>query len=59
MIIDLKGRRAAVTGSTAAIGRATAQGLAGAGAAIVIPSLATTYIDPKRYVEHNPLVSGG
>lgn len=36
MIIDLKGRTAAVTGSTAGIGRATAEGLARAGAAVVI-----------------------
>ena len=32
MIIDLTGRTAVVTGSTAGIGRATAEGLAGAGA---------------------------
>jgi len=36
MIIDLKGRKAIVTGSTAGIGRAVAQGLARAGAAVVI-----------------------
>lgn len=36
MIIDLKGRTAAVTGSTAGIGRATAEGLARAGAAVVL-----------------------
>jgi NAD(P)-dependent dehydrogenase (short-subunit alcohol dehydrogenase family) len=36
MIIDLKGRRAVITGSTAGIGRATAQGLARAGASVVI-----------------------
>ncbi len=36
MIIDLKGRRAVVIGSTAGIGRATAEGLARAGAAVVI-----------------------
>jgi NAD(P)-dependent dehydrogenase (short-subunit alcohol dehydrogenase family) len=34
MIIDMKGRKAIVTGSTAGIGRATAEGLARAGAAI-------------------------
>lgn len=36
MIIDLKGRKAIVTGSTAGIGRAVAEGLARAGAAVVI-----------------------
>jgi len=36
MIIDLKGRKAVVTGSTAGIGRAIAEGLARAGAAVVI-----------------------
>jgi NAD(P)-dependent dehydrogenase (short-subunit alcohol dehydrogenase family) len=36
MIIDLKGRTAIVTGSTAGIGRATAEGLARAGASVVI-----------------------
>lgn len=36
MIIDLKGRRAVITGSTAGIGRATAEGLARAGAAVVV-----------------------
>ncbi|HZX71765.1 MAG TPA: SDR family oxidoreductase [Rhodanobacter sp.] len=36
MIIDLKGRKAIVTGSTAGIGRAIAEGLARAGAAVVI-----------------------
>jgi NAD(P)-dependent dehydrogenase (short-subunit alcohol dehydrogenase family) len=35
MIIDMKGRKAIVTGSTAGIGRATAEGLARAGAAVV------------------------
>ncbi len=36
MNIDLTGRKAVVTGSTAGIGRATAEGLARAGAAIVV-----------------------
>ena len=36
MNIDLTGRRAIVTGSTAGIGRSTAEGLARAGAAVVI-----------------------
>ena len=36
MIIDLSGRTAVVTGSTAGIGRATAEGLARAGAAVVV-----------------------
>ncbi|MET0451973.1 MAG: SDR family oxidoreductase [Mycobacterium sp.] len=36
MIINLQGRRAVVTGSTAGIGRATAEGLARAGASVVI-----------------------
>jgi NAD(P)-dependent dehydrogenase (short-subunit alcohol dehydrogenase family) len=36
MIIDLKGKRALVSGSTAGIGYAIAKGLAKAGAAVVI-----------------------
>jgi NAD(P)-dependent dehydrogenase (short-subunit alcohol dehydrogenase family) len=36
MIIDLKGRKAVVTGSTGGIGRAIAEGLARAGASVVI-----------------------
>src|SRR6202167_809920 len=36
MIIDLTGRKAIVTGSTAGIGRAIAEGLARAGASVVI-----------------------
>jgi NAD(P)-dependent dehydrogenase (short-subunit alcohol dehydrogenase family) len=38
MIIDLSGKRAVVSGSTAGIGRAIAEGLARAGAAVVINS---------------------
>jgi len=36
MHIDLSGRKAVVTGSTAGIGRAIAEGLARAGASVVI-----------------------
>jgi short-subunit dehydrogenase len=36
MIIDLTGRKAIVTGSTAGIGKAIAEGLARAGAAVII-----------------------
>ncbi len=36
MIIDLKGRKAVVTGSTGGIGRAIGEGLARAGASVVI-----------------------
>jgi NAD(P)-dependent dehydrogenase (short-subunit alcohol dehydrogenase family) len=36
MIIDLKGRKAVITGSTGGIGRAIAEGLARAGASVVI-----------------------
>src|SRR6185437_3624935 len=36
MIIDLTGRKAITTGSTAGIGRATAEGLARAGATVVV-----------------------
>jgi NAD(P)-dependent dehydrogenase (short-subunit alcohol dehydrogenase family) len=36
MVIDLTGRKAIVTGSTAGIGRATAEGLLAAGASVVI-----------------------
>ncbi|MGH2481315.1 MAG: SDR family NAD(P)-dependent oxidoreductase, partial [Ktedonobacteraceae bacterium] len=36
MNINLQGRKAIVTGSTAGIGRATAEGLAAAGASVVI-----------------------
>ena len=36
MNIELNGRKAIITGSTAGIGRATAEGLARAGASVVI-----------------------
>ncbi len=45
MIIDLKGRKAIVTGSTAGIGRATAEGLARAGAAVVVNGRGTARVD--------------
>ena len=52
MIIDLTGRRAVITGSTAGIGRATAVGLARAGASIVIngsrASRVTEAVDEMR-----------
>lgn len=45
VIIDLKGRRAIVTGSTAGIGRATAEGLARAGASVVISGRTTERVN--------------
>ncbi len=45
MIIDLKGRTAVVTGSTAGIGRATAEGLARAGASVVINGRGADRVD--------------
>jgi NAD(P)-dependent dehydrogenase (short-subunit alcohol dehydrogenase family) len=45
MIVDLKGRRAIVTGSTAGIGRATAEGLARAGASVVLSGRGSTRVD--------------
>jgi NAD(P)-dependent dehydrogenase (short-subunit alcohol dehydrogenase family) len=45
MNIDLKGRKAIVTGSTAGIGRATAEGLARAGASVVINGRGNTRVD--------------
>jgi NAD(P)-dependent dehydrogenase (short-subunit alcohol dehydrogenase family) len=45
MIVDLKGRRAIVTGSTAGIGRATAEGLARAGASVVVSGRGSKRVD--------------
>ena len=45
MKIDLSGRRAIVTGSTAGIGRATAEGLARAGAAVVVNGRGSERVD--------------
>ena len=45
MIVDLKRRRAVVTGSTAGIGRATAEGLARAGASVVVSGRGSERVD--------------
>lgn len=45
MIIDLRGRKAVITGSTAGIGRATAEGLARAGAAVVVNGRADARVE--------------
>ena len=45
MNIELQGRKAIVTGSTAGIGRATAEGLARAGASVVINGRGNTRVD--------------
>lgn len=45
MNIDLKGKKAIVTGSTAGIGRAAAEGLARAGASVVINGRGSTRVD--------------
>ena len=45
MIIDLTGRKAIVTGSTAGIGRATVEGLARAGAAVVVNGRGNERVD--------------
>lgn len=45
MNIELSGRRAIVTGSTAGIGRATAEGLARAGASVVINGRGNVRVD--------------
>jgi NAD(P)-dependent dehydrogenase (short-subunit alcohol dehydrogenase family) len=45
MIIGLKGRRAIVTGSTAGIGRATAEGLVRAGASVVVSGRGDKRVD--------------
>jgi NAD(P)-dependent dehydrogenase (short-subunit alcohol dehydrogenase family) len=44
MIIDLKGRKAVITGSTAGIGRAITEGLARAGAAVVVNGRGTARV---------------
>ena len=50
MIIDLTGRKAIVTGSTAGIGRATAEGLARAGAAVVNGRTSASVEDSVRQI---------
>jgi NAD(P)-dependent dehydrogenase (short-subunit alcohol dehydrogenase family) len=45
MHINLTGRKAIVTGSTAGIGRATAEGLARAGAAVVLNGRGSVRVD--------------
>src|SRR5665213_939023 len=51
--IELKGRKAIVTGSTAGIGRATAEGLARAGASVVINGRGNTRVDEAvRQMRH-------
>ncbi len=45
MNIELKGRKAIVTGSTVGIGRATAEGLARAGASVVINGRGSIRVD--------------
>jgi NAD(P)-dependent dehydrogenase (short-subunit alcohol dehydrogenase family) len=45
MIIDLTGRKAIITGSTAGIGHATAEGLARAGAAVVVNGRTNARVD--------------
>jgi NAD(P)-dependent dehydrogenase (short-subunit alcohol dehydrogenase family) len=57
MIIDLKGRTAVVTGSTAGIGRAIAEGLARAGAAVVINGRTQERV-AKGIAEIRTLVAG-
>ena len=49
MHIDLKGRKAIVTGSTAGIGRATAEGLARAGAAVVVSGRGAARVRTRRW----------
>jgi NAD(P)-dependent dehydrogenase (short-subunit alcohol dehydrogenase family) len=51
--IELKGRKAIITGSTAGIGRATAEGLARAGASVVINGRGNTRVDEAvRQMRH-------
>jgi NAD(P)-dependent dehydrogenase (short-subunit alcohol dehydrogenase family) len=56
MQIDLKGKRAVVTGSTLGIGFAIAHGLAAAGAAVVINGRSQQSVDAakQRLIEHLP-----
>lgn len=56
MIIDLKGKRAVVTGSTAGIGFAIAAGLAEAGAAVVINGRTPKSVNAarERLIEETP-----
>ncbi|TIQ29953.1 MAG: SDR family oxidoreductase [Mesorhizobium sp.] len=53
MNIELKGRKAIVTGSTAGIGRATAEGLARAGASVVVNGRGSGRVDEAvRQMRH-------
>src|SRR3546814_17190498 len=62
MIIDLTGRKAIVTGSTAGIGRATAEGLARAGAAVVVNGRTSARVEEAvrqiRQTVHDAAITG-
>lgn len=60
MHILLRGRKAIVTGSTAGIGRATAEGLARAGAAVIINGRGSARVDAavRQLQEAFPLGAG-